>query len=92
MSQNQGIPPRTAGALELKIRESLVTRAQGAGNGGCLDELRPRTDHGEHTHQAASSVGGKGRPQVGQRGPHCRVSNWASGRRGGATGPQPEQR
>lgn len=26
MSQNPGIPPRTAGALELKIRESLVTR------------------------------------------------------------------
>ena len=27
MSQNPGIPPRTAGALEVKIRESLVTRA-----------------------------------------------------------------
>jgi NhaA family Na+:H+ antiporter len=27
MSQNAGIPPRTAGALEVKIRESLVTRA-----------------------------------------------------------------
>jgi len=27
MSQNAGIPPRTAGALEVQIRESLVTRA-----------------------------------------------------------------
>ena len=27
MSQNRGIPPRTAGALEANIRESLVTRA-----------------------------------------------------------------
>src|SRR5450755_382068 len=27
MSQNQGIPPRTAGGLEARIRESLVTRA-----------------------------------------------------------------
>jgi len=27
MSQNTGIPPRTAGALEARIRESLVTRA-----------------------------------------------------------------
>jgi NhaA family Na+:H+ antiporter len=27
MSQNPGIPPRTAGALEARIRESLVTRA-----------------------------------------------------------------
>ena len=27
MSQNEGIPPRTAGGLEARIRESLVTRA-----------------------------------------------------------------
>ena len=27
MSQNPGIPPRTAGGLEARIRESLVTRA-----------------------------------------------------------------